>query len=115
MTSAKLQDRDCEPYSAGQVSLDASTASGLLAQIDEGWASDESVKSIARCFTFGNYYETLAFVNAVAWIAHQQDHHPDLLVRYRTCEVVYSTHSVGGLSINDFICAAKIDALIPSR
>ena len=53
-----------------------------------------------------------AFVNAVAWIAHEQDHHPELVVGYRTCEVRYSTHAIGGISENDFICAAKVDALL---
>ena len=53
----------------------------------------------------------MAFVNAVAWVAHQQDHHPDLEVGYNRCKIVYTTHAVGGLSLNDFICAAHIDAL----
>ena len=52
----------------------------------------------------------MAFVNVVAQIAHQQDHHPDSLISYNQCKVTYSTHSVGGLSVNDFICAAKINA-----
>jgi 4a-hydroxytetrahydrobiopterin dehydratase len=53
----------------------------------------------------------MAFVNAMAWIAHQQDHHPDFCSGYRHCEITYSTHAIGGLSINDFICAARIDRL----
>jgi 4a-hydroxytetrahydrobiopterin dehydratase len=63
-------------------------------------------------FQFKNYYETMAFVNAVAWVAHREDHHPDLEVGYNKCTVRYSTHSVGGLSENDFICAAKVDSLL---
>ena len=72
---------------------------------------NESGKEIARTYKFKNYYETMAFVNALAWIAHREDHHPDLLVGYNRVQVRFSTHSIGGLSENDFICAAKIDAL----
>jgi len=66
---------------------------------------------IYRDFEFKNYYKTIAFVNAVAWMAHQENHHPDLSVSYNRCRVQYSTHAIGGLSENDFICAAKVDAL----
>jgi 4a-hydroxytetrahydrobiopterin dehydratase len=75
-----------------------------------GWQRTDN--QIARTFKFKNYYETLAFVNALAWISHREDHHPDLEVGYNTCRVQYSTHSVGGLSENDFICAAKLEALL---
>jgi 4a-hydroxytetrahydrobiopterin dehydratase len=57
-------------------------------------------------------YEVMAFVNAIAWISHREDHHPSLTVGYSRCEAVYSTHAVEGLTENDFICAAKIDALL---
>ena len=66
---------------------------------------------ISKTYPFKNYYQTIAFVNAIAWISHREDHHPDLAVSYNSCRVSYSTHSVGGLSKNDFICAAQIDAL----
>lgn len=75
-----------------------------------GWSSDG--KAISKTFNFKNYYETMAFVNATAWISHREDHHPDLEVGYNKCLVRYSTHSVGGLSENDFICAAKIESLL---
>jgi 4a-hydroxytetrahydrobiopterin dehydratase len=67
---------------------------------------------LCRKFDFKNYYQTMAFVNALAWISHAEDHHPDLLVKYNACVVRYSTHSVGGLSESDFICAAKADGLV---
>ena len=74
-----------------------------------GWVlSDGAIEKIYR---FGNFHETMAFVNALAWIAHAEDHHPDLAVGYNRCTVRFNTHSVGGISINDFICAAKVDAL----
>lgn len=79
----------------------------------EGWTLENG--RIIKQFDFKNYYRTLAFVNSIAYVIHEEDHHPDLLIGYSRCTVQYHTHSVnqghGGLSINDFICAAKIDAL----
>ena len=68
-------------------------------------------KGIAKTYRFKNYYETMAFVNAAAWVSHREDHHPDLDVGYSQCRVFYVTHAIDGLSENDFICAAKLDAL----
>ena len=79
-----------------------------LARLD-GWTREG--KHIAKVFRFANYHETLAFVNASAWISHRADHHPDLEVGYNRCRVSFSTHSAGGLTEKDFDCAAKIDAL----
>jgi len=67
---------------------------------------------LEKIFPFKNYYETMAFVNALAWISHREDHHPDLSVGYNKCYVSYWTHAIGGLSENDFICAAKIERLL---
>jgi 4a-hydroxytetrahydrobiopterin dehydratase len=86
------------------------TAESLLGQL-RGWTLDSGAASIRKTFTFKDYYETMAFVNAVAWIAHREDHHPTMEVGYDRLVVVFSTHSVSGLSRNDFISAAKIDAL----
>jgi len=88
-------------------------AGRLLEQLHADWTLASDNQSISRTFRFKNYYQTLAFVNALAWIAHGEDHHPDLEVGYNRCLVRYSTHTVGGLSENDFICAARIDALLP--
>ena len=66
---------------------------------------------IERTFRFADYHRTIAFVNAVAAIAHGEDHHPDLAVRYDRCVVAWSTHSAGGVTLNDGICAAKTDAV----
>jgi 4a-hydroxytetrahydrobiopterin dehydratase len=90
--------------------MDSGEARDMLGQLN-GWALDESGKEISRSFRFKNYYQAIAFVNALAWIAHQEDHHPDLQVAYNRVQVRFSSHSIGGLSQNDFICAAKIDAL----
>ncbi len=75
------------------------------------WKVSADHKKISREFTFGNFYETMAFVNAVAWIANQQDHHPDIEVSYSKAVVHYWTHAIDGLSVNDFICAARIDQI----
>lgn len=82
-----------------------------MAQLPE-WEVVEDGRAITRTFRFSDYYRTMAFVNALAWIAHDQDHHPDLGVHYDRCVVRFSTHDVGGLSENDFICAARTDALL---
>ena len=67
-----------------------------------------------KSYQFKDYYQTMAFVNAVAWISHQENHHPDLEVSYKNCKVHYITHAINALSENDFICAAKINALLVS-
>ena len=89
--------------------LDESQIASRLAQLP-GW--ERQGANIAKTFKFKNYYETMAFVNASAWISHREDHHPDLEVGYNKCRVRYSTHSAGGLTESDFICAAKIEALV---
>ena len=80
----------------------------LLPQVP-GWAIENG--QLQRRFKFKDFHHTMAFVNAVAWIAHEQDHHPDMSVSYNQCTLRWDTHSAGGLSINDFICAARVDAL----
>ena len=76
----------------------------------EGWKIEGGM--LAKTYEFKNYYETMAFVNALAWISHRQDHHPDIGLGYNKCKVIYVTHSAGGITENDFICAAKADALV---
>ena len=80
-----------------------------LAQVS-GWHLSQG--AIEKTYAFKNYYETIAFVNALAWICNTEDHHPELAVSYSRCVVRFATHSIGGISINDFICAAKADALV---
>ena len=89
--------------------LSAEAIEDSLSEISPEWVFNPETQTISRTFKFKNYYETMAFVNVVATIAHQKDHHPDMNVGYNTCQVTYSTHSVDGLSDNDFICAAKVD------
>lgn len=108
MTESALTERHCQREVE---KLAAEQIHELAPALDTDWAIDENSGEIQRVFTFKNYYQTIAFVNALAWITHREDHHPDLEVSYNRCVVHYSTHSVGGLSENDFICAAKLDAL----
>jgi len=89
--------------------LDSTQVTQKLAQL-KGWALENG--QIVKTFKFKNYYETIAFVNATAWVSNREDHHPDMEVGYDKCKMKYSTHSVKGLSENDFACAAKIDALL---
>lgn len=105
-----LTEMHCVPYEGEEFSLDESQVRGLLGQVQD-WKVNKSATEIEKTFRFKNYYKTIAFVNAVAWVAHREDHHPNLEVGYNYCTVHYSTHSVGGLSKNDFICAVKLDAL----
>lgn len=105
---SELTQKHCVPCEGGTKPLPAEVADEMLKGLD-GWTREDG--SIIKDFAFRNYYQTMAFVNAAAYVAHQEDHHPDLLVTYKNCVVTYSTHSIGGLSENDFICAAKLDAL----
>lgn len=109
MTRDELARLDCKPQKGGQA-LDGARVSELLGLLP-GWGAGDDGKSIAKSFKFGNFYETLGFVNAVGWMANKQDHHPDLEVGYNQCTVHWSTHDVGGLSMNDFICAARVEAI----
>jgi len=77
-----------------------------------GWDLVDSGTALVRKFIFPDYYQTMAFVNAVAYVAHQQDHHPELQLSYGRVEVQFRTHSAGGLTLNDFICAARVGALL---
>ena len=79
----------------------------------EGWTlnGDGPEVVIEKTFSFENYYQTMAFVNAVAFIAHAQDHHPHLSVQFKRCVVRFNTHDVAGLTLRDFDCAARVDAL----
>jgi 4a-hydroxytetrahydrobiopterin dehydratase len=103
-----LARKKCKPCEGGVDPLTPDQVRPMLKGL-QGWALDG--KMIAKTYEFKNYYETMAFVNAAAWISHREDHHPDMLVGYGKCRVSYVTHAIDGLSENDFICAAKLDAL----
>ncbi len=106
----KLREQHCTPIAKGSAPLDERGVQELFAQLHD-WQLADDYKAISRAFRFADFHHTMAFVNALAWVAHQQDHHPDLEVGYNRCTVHYSTHAAQGLTRNDFICAARIDAL----
>jgi 4a-hydroxytetrahydrobiopterin dehydratase len=103
-----LAKQKCKPCEGGVAPLAAEQAKQMLKGL-KGWILEEG--RLVKVYPFTNHYQTMAFVNALAWISHREDHHPDLAVGYNKCRVEYSTHAIGGLSENDFICAAKCDAL----
>lgn len=100
----------CSPRTGGHRLEDARVRE-LLSQVD-GWELVEHGKAVSRTFRFDDYYRTISFVNALAHVANREDHHPDLSVHYDRCVVRFSTHDADGLTENDFICAAKADALV---
>ena len=103
-----LAQRTCKSCEGGADALKPREIENLIEQLD-GWTLDAG--AITKSYSFKNYYQTLAFVNATAWISHREDHHPDLSVGYNSCKVAYKTHAIDALSTNDFICAAKLDKL----
>jgi len=105
-----LADAHCIPRKGSEHRLSEARIRELLPDIP-GWELVEDGHALSKTFKFADYYRTVAFVNALAFIANREDHHPDLSVHYDRCVVRFSTHDVGGLSENDFICAAKAEAL----
>ncbi len=106
-----LSQAHCTPRKGQEHRLGEASVRELLAQVPE-WELAEGGHALVRTFGFPDYYRTMSFVNALAHVANAEDHHPDLSVHYNRCVVRFSTHDVGGLSENDFICAAKADTLI---
>lgn len=100
----------CQPCEGGVPPLNEEQIAPYKERVPQWERADHAIE---RTFKFKSYYEVIAFVNAVAWIAHTQNHHPDMEVGFNACKVRYTTHAIGGLSSNDFICAAKVDALFP--
>jgi len=110
-TLADLAARSCQPRRGQSHRLTSGDVDAALAVLP-GWEAIEDGAAIRKTFRFKDYHATMAFVNALAWIAHREDHHPDLGVHYDRCVVRYWTHDVGGLSENDLVCAAKAELLL---
>lgn len=107
-----LAQQRCKPCEGGVPALDASRSALLLAQLHSRWKLVRDGKALQASIEFKNYYHTTAFVSAAIYVAHREDHHPDIRFGYKRCEIEWWTHAVDGLTENDFICAAKIDALL---
>ena len=109
--SESLKEKKCSACEGGVPALSHENVKRLLMQLQPGWQVSENDKSIVKTFDFSHFKETMQFVNAVADIAESEGHHPDMGVHYARVKVEFSTHAVGGLTENDFICASKIDDL----
>jgi 4a-hydroxytetrahydrobiopterin dehydratase len=107
----ELSDKKCAPCEGGVKPLKPAKVKQLRKQLHKDWKIAKDSKSLARSLKFKDFYRTMSFVNALSYIANTEDHHPDMEVGYGYCRVTFSTHSIGGLSVNDFICAAKLDRL----
>ena len=106
-----LAAQKCVPCEGGVPALMPAEAASLIRALNGDWKLAPDSKSLKRSLKFKDFYRTMSFVNALAHIANIEDHHPDLEVGYGYCRITYSTHAIGGLSQNDFICAAKIDRI----
>ena len=106
-----LTEEHCQACGPGTPALSGVQAAALLAQVP-AWRLEDGGQSLVRDFSFDSYWAGLGFVNAVAWIAQQEKHHPDLSLGYKKARVLFSTHAAKGLTQNDFICAAKVDRLL---
>ena len=107
-----LEKRSCKSCEGIGKKFNREEIKRHMNMIDGNWKHDKKAERIYRDFKFKNYYEVFAFANAVAWVSHYEDHHPEMIVNYADCRVSYSTHALGGLTENDFICASKIDRLL---
>lgn len=110
MSHAELLAGQCRRMSEDDALSDEAVAAQLQAL--PHWRHQSG--ALWRSYTFANYYQVMAFVNAIAWIIHREDHHPELTLGYDHVDVAFSTHSARGISMNDFICAAKLDAVYGS-
>lgn len=107
----QLIEKTCKACEGGVEPLDRQTSDALLKECP-GWEISADAKSIERKFSFRSFYPVMNFVNAVAYIAQKEGHHPDMQLGYNYCNITFTTHAIDGLSENDFICAAKINALL---
>lgn len=108
---SNLTTKHCESCEGIGAPLTEIQIKNLMPQLADSWQVTPDNCELKKSFKFNNFYETMAFVNAIAWIANVENHHPDLSVGYNYCHISFMTHAINGLSHNDFICAAKIDAL----
>ena len=108
-TTSALAERHSHPIKPGTPAVAADKIAEYSGALP-GWVVKDG--AISKTFNFKNYYETIAFVNAIAWIAHRADHHPDLSVHFDRCIVSWSTHDAGGVTTNDLTCAARVERLL---
>lgn len=112
MTAQNLTNKSCVPCEGGVPPLDAGAIDELMQALHGDWQVSADGKTISRRFDFERFTQTMGFVNAVAWIAECEGHHPEMQVSFRWCSIEWRTHAIDGLTENDFICAAKVDRLL---
>jgi 4a-hydroxytetrahydrobiopterin dehydratase len=110
-TVCELTEKTCVPCEGGVPPILRDEALSVLKSL-EGWQLSEDAKMISRRFEFKGFYRTVSFINAMAWVVNNENHHPDFSAGYNYCDVGFTTHAIDGLSENDFICAAKVSALL---
>jgi len=106
-----LTEKHCVPCEGGVEAIDRETAGKMLADLP-GWELSDDGKMINRRFEFPGFFRTMAFINAMAWVVNNENHHPDFSAGYNYCQMGFTTHAIDGLSENDFICAARVSALV---
>ena len=111
-STCEIQNNQCAPCEGGVDKNTPETNLELMANLHKDWQYNKETGQLQRSYKFKNFAKTMFFVNSVAYIADQQFHHPDIEFGYNYCHINYSTHSVEGLTNNDFICAAMIDKLV---
>lgn len=111
-TVCDLANKDCMPCQGGVPPMDGDTAQGMMAQLHGDWHLSDDGKTIRRRFDFKGFAKAMEMANLAAWLGNKQGHHPDIAFGWGYCEVTFTTHEAGGLTENDFICAARLDALV---
>lgn len=111
MTTCDLADKTCEPCQGGIAPYGRDEVAKMMAQLD-GWTLSDDATSIRRRFGFKGFLKAVEMANLAAWLGNKQGHHPDIAFGWGYCEVTFTTHEAGGLTENDFICAARLDALV---
>ncbi len=110
-STCSLTDQHCVPCEGGVDAIGRDAALDMLKTLPH-WELSGDGKMITRRFEFKGFYRTVSFINAMAWVVNKENHHPDFSAGYNYCEVGFTTHAIDGLSENDFICAAKVSALL---
>lgn len=112
MATDDLSQKTCEPCRGGIAPTAPEAVRAMMAQLDEGWTLSEDATKITRRFEFKGFAKAVEMANLAAWLGNKQGHHPDIAFGWGYCEVTFTTHEAGGLTENDFICAARMDALV---
>lgn len=111
MTTDDLASKNCEPCNGGVPPMSGDEAREKLAQLD-GWKLSDDGTTMRRRFEFKGFAKAVEMANLAAWLGNKQGHHPDITFGWGYCEVAFTTHEAGGLTENDFICAARLNALV---